>query len=105
MQVALPSRNSLRMHDVRTELPFGICYVDNQQCDQKQFLVSVFEIVNDVLCLTGHGQYIRGHDIHIITLSDGSFLVVDLDTVQIGGCPLGAFDGLLLIHTVEMKTD
>ena len=37
--------------------------------------------------------------------ADGALLIVDLNAVQIGRCPLGAFDGLLLIHAVEVETD
>lgn len=88
--------------NVVVQLPFAVCHIHNQECDQKHPLIPALQVPENVLCLHGVGGNVRGDNIHIESFPDSPLLGIDLHAVNVSDLPLDGLDSLRLVHTADV---
>ena len=51
------------------------------------------------------GRKVRGQNVHVVAVADGFFLLLNLHCVEVGNFSLYHFDGVALIHRLNMEID
>ena len=63
------------------------------------------QVLQQLLRLRAVGGKVRGDDVHVVSGTDGLFLLLDGHFLQIGDLALDGLDGLDLIHGLDVHTD
>lgn len=80
--------------------PFAL--IHHSEGQQKHSLIAGLEVLQQLFGLAAVGSKVAGKNVHIISGTDGLFLLLHLHTVQIGDFPFDRFDGLDLIDGLDV---
>ena len=94
-----------RLEHVVLQLLPRLRRVHHQHRHQEHPLIPGLQVLQKRLGLRAIGGEIRGDDVHIVSASDGLFLLLNGHFLQIGDLPLHIFNGRALVNGLDMERD
>ena len=92
-----------RLKNDVVQLLLGLCRVENQHRHKEHTLIAALQIFKQLFGLTAVGHEVRGKNVHVISGTDGLFLLLNLHLVEVGDFGLDLLDGLCLIDGLHME--
>ena len=96
-------RNGTGLKDVVAQLTGIVCRIQHQEGHKEHSLVAALQVLQKLLGLGSVGSQIAGNDVHIVSCTDGLFLLLDFAPIQICDFSLDGLNGLDLIHRLDMQ--
>ena len=79
--------------------------IHHRERQEEHSLVSALEICQERRRVLGVGNEVRGQNFHVVPCPDRLFLLLHFHFVNVGDFALGHFDGLELVHRLNMEGD